>query len=211
MSRTVPEVMAELLALTSAGKALPNRMPTQWRVNASGAVLPVDGTGWVIWLTPLANEIARWEALAESMMAEVDPATAQYLLTDYERVLGPDPYGRDIGDLTIADRQVLAHNRWVNKFGVRPADFIALAASFGIVITIEEFTDLCTDFYADDECGDHPIEFTWQVNMPAAVMDYIYADQFSADDLVSSFEPSNVQNVIQARNPAEMTLVFNYA
>jgi uncharacterized protein YmfQ (DUF2313 family) len=126
-------------------------------------------------------------------------------------VLGPDPYGRDAGSLTIAQRQQLAHSRWTAKYGVRPADFIALAASFGVPITITEFQDLQTNFFADAQCADNPIQFTWQVNLPASVMEYAFANEFSAGDLVSSFEPSDVQNVIAARNPAQLTVVFNYA
>jgi uncharacterized protein YmfQ (DUF2313 family) len=211
MSRTVQQVLAELLAITAPGDELPAEMPVVWTMSPLGFMLPRDATLWAKWLTPLAVEISIYEMLLDQMLAEVDPATAQYLLTDFERVLGPDPYGRDAGSLTIAQRQQLAHSRWTGRIGARPADFIALAASFGVAITVDEFQDLETNFYADDECGDHPLEFTWQVNLPSTVLEFAEANGFSADDLVSSFDPSNVQNVIAAKNPAQMTVVFNYA
>ncbi|WP_297492484.1 putative phage tail protein [Acidocella sp.] len=211
MSRSVQQVLAELLAISPPGTTLPADMPVVWSLSPLGFMLPRDATGWAVWLTPLAVEISIFEMLLDEMLAEVDPGTAQYLLTDYERVLGPDPYGRDAGTLTIGQRQVLAHSRWTGRYGARPVDFVALAADFGVTITVTEFEALETDFFAGAECSDHPIDFTWQVNLPAAAMEYAFANEFSAGDLVSSFTPSNVQGVIEAHNPAQMTVIFNYA
>jgi uncharacterized protein YmfQ (DUF2313 family) len=196
MSRTPETVLAELLALSPPGDAL-----------------PLDGSGvWPQMLWPLANEISRFEGLAEEMLAEVNPGEAQYLLADYERVLGPDPYGRDATALTLADQQALTLSRWTSRYGVRPADFVALAASFGEAITITDDFPLTTAGCFADVClVDGPTRFVWIVNMPAAVIEYAYASQASAGDLLGSFSPSLVQPVIAGRAPAHTTPVFNYA
>ena len=58
MSRTPAVVLAELLALSPAGDAL-----------------PLDGSGnWPQMLMPLATEISRFESFAEEMLIELIPA-----------------------------------------------------------------------------------------------------------------------------------------
>lgn len=196
MSRSPDAVLTELLALTVPGVVLPQD-PDSW---------------WAQWLMPLANEISLFEAQAEQLMVEVDPGEATYLLPDFERALGPDPYGRDVGQLTIAQQRALALSRWTGKNGVRPADFIALAAQFGVTITITEFVlTKAGQAQAGVTLVNHPQEYVWLVKLPTAVMVLAEAGGASAGDLVSSFEPSNVQTVLTARSPAHLTPVFNYA
>jgi len=195
VSRSPASVLAYLLTLSPDGDAL-----------------PLDGSGtWPQMLAPLAAEISRFESYAEEMLAEVNPGEAQYLLVDYERVLGPDPYGRNATALTLADQQALTLSRWVTRYGVRPADFIALAASFGITITIQEYQLTTAGCFAGVCLVDGPTSFVWLVNMPAAAIEDAYAGQSSAGDLVGSFAPSLVQPVITGRAPAQTTPVFNYA
>lgn len=195
MSRTPAVVLAELLALSPAGDAL-----------------PLDGSGnWPQMLMPLATEISRFESFAEEMLIEVDPGEAQYLLPDYERVLGPDPYGRDATALTLADQQALTLSRWVTRYGVRPADFIALAASFGIAITITEYELTTIGAFIGVFLVGHPTEFTWVVKMPAAVVEDAYVNESSIGDFLDSFAPSLVEPVIAGRAPAHTTPIFNYA
>ena len=196
MSRTPKMVMTELLAITPLG-----------------AALPADpNSSWADWLAPLANEISLCEVQGEQLLVEVDPGEATYLLPDYERVLGPDPFGRDVGPLTIAQQRTLALSRWTAKYGVRPADFIALAASFGVTITIREYVlTKASEMQAGDLLVGNPVQYVWLVNLPAAVLEIAEASGMSAGDLISSFEASNVQNVLASRSPAQLTPVFNYA
>lgn len=72
-------------------------------------------------------------------MDEIDPRTANALLPDFERVLGPDPCGRDLGNQTIEQRQRRAHQRWIAKGGASIPYFVKMAASLGHTIEIEEF------------------------------------------------------------------------
>ncbi len=197
MSRSAAQVLDELLAISPDGDALPLQ-PSQ------------DGV-WAKWLSPLAGEVSRFEGLAEEMFVEVDPGEAVYLLSDYQRVLGPDPYGRDTVPLTLAEQQALAHSRWTQKWGVRPQDFVAFAASFGIVVSIQEFTLTVVGATIGAELVNHPTQFTWIVNMPAAVLEFATASGSSIGDYLSAFEPSLVQPAIAGRAPAHTNPIFNYA
>ena len=70
------------------------------------------------------------------MLFEVDPRTAVKFLADFERVLGPDPLGRDQVRLDLGRRQALAAQRWAFTGGCSPGFYIALAALVGAAITI---------------------------------------------------------------------------
>jgi uncharacterized protein YmfQ (DUF2313 family) len=194
MSRSADTVLAELLAISPPGDALP-RDPSSM---------------WAAMLKPLAAEIARFESYAEEMLIEVDPSQAVYLLTDYERVLGPDPYGRDSTTLSLTDERALTFSRWVARIGVRPADFIAFAATFGITITIREFAITTVPFTVDAELVNTPVQHQWVVNLPAAVVENLTVP-FTVDSLIDQFAPSLVQPAIAGRAPAQTTPVFNYA
>jgi uncharacterized protein YmfQ (DUF2313 family) len=197
MSRDPETVLQDLLSKTPPGQALP--------------LAELPGANWPLWLKPLAAEISRFEGMAEAMMAEVNPGEANYLLTDYERVLGPDPYGRDSVPLSIADRQALALSRWARRYGVRPADFIALAASFGVTITITEYQLTEVGLEAGDLLVSHPAEFQWLVQMPPAAVEVFTAGGSSAGDLLGSYAPSLVEPIIAGRAPAHTTPVFSYS
>jgi uncharacterized protein YmfQ (DUF2313 family) len=194
MSRDPETVLDYLLSLSPAGEAM---------------LLQDRDSQWAKWQKPLAAEISRFEGLADAMLAEANPGEAQYLLPDYQRVLGPDPYGRDSVALTLSDQQALALSRWTQRWGVRPADFVAFAASFGVLITITEYTVLTAPFFANDFLTNNPTQFTWVVHMPAAVVEKLTAP-FFAGAYVGEFAPSLVQPAIAGRAPAHTNPVFSY-
>ncbi|MHB1305385.1 MAG: putative phage tail protein [Acidiphilium sp.] len=193
-ARTPATVLAELLAIGPRGDGMPT----------------TPDTNYAQMLLALANELSLVETQMLSFETEIDPLSAVNLLADYERVLGPDPYGRDTTALTIGERQQLAYTRWVEKFGVRPQDFIDLAASLGVTITILEYELTTAGAFAGVELVDHPTEFAWLVTLPASAVTSAEAGSASAGDLVSSFPPSLVQPVIAARAPAHTNPYFSY-
>jgi uncharacterized protein YmfQ (DUF2313 family) len=200
MSRSPAQVLEYLLSLDPDGDSLPD------------ASMVSQGAMWPVWLMPLADEISRFEALAEAMLPEVSPREAVYMLGDYERVLGPDPYGRDATALTLAQRQALAYSRWTQKWGGRPADFIAFAATFGVTITIDEYQlTTCDEGCIGDTLTCNPTQFCWVVNMPAVLVEYATVDASEIGDCLDSFPPSLVQPAIAGRAPAHTNVVFNYS
>lgn len=195
--RSAEQVLAYLLSIDPDGAVFPD-------LTSPNAV-------WPLWLAPLAAEIARFEGLAVEMLPESDPGEATYLLADYQRVLGPDPYGRDLVALTLADQRALAFSRWTEKFGVRPADFIAFAATFGVVITIQEYALTTAGAFAGVDLVGHPTEFAWLVHLPAVAVEIAEASAASAGDLLGSYQPSLAQGAIAGRAPAHTNPYFTYS
>ncbi len=122
MSRRADTILASLIGKLHPGFALGRR----------GGVL--DAVLWAI-----AAPIADAEADAEALMGEIDPRTAVRLLTDFERVLGPDPCGRDQDGRPQDERQRIAHQRWTATGGQSLPYLISVAAKLGVTIEIEEF------------------------------------------------------------------------
>lgn len=90
-------------------------------------------------LRAAGQEVSDAEVSAAALMNEIDPRQAIDLLGDFERVLGPDPCGRDGGSLTLDQRQRLAHQRWTTKGGQSIAYMASVADKLAMTIEIEEF------------------------------------------------------------------------
>jgi len=154
MARSRDEVLDELLA-----------------TDPPGALSADRGDAWAIHLLPIADALAKAEQRYDAMFPQVDPRNATDFLPDFERVLGPDPLGRDQGALSLGQRQQLACQRWVFQGGCAPNFYIALAASLGITIGIEEFSDnptggcVCGDVLAPEADA-----LTWRITMPATLV-----------------------------------------
>lgn len=119
-------------------------------------------------LLAFSGPFATLEADIAGLAQEISPGTAVGLLADYEAVLGPDPCGRDQGDLTVAQRQALALQRWVAGAGVTPEFFKNMAAAAGYTITIEEPD---TPVHGRVRCGTtrygtSALRFLWIVILP---------------------------------------------
>ncbi|WP_018701389.1 YmfQ family protein [Amorphus coralli] len=122
MSRSVAQILSSLIGKLPIGFALGKR----------GGVLDALLEG-------IAAPIADAEASAEALMDEVDPRAAVALLPDFERVLGPDPCGRDVGPPSLGERQRIAHQRWTATGGQSLPYLISVAARLGVTIQIDEF------------------------------------------------------------------------
>lgn len=105
-----------------------------------------------------------------ALSAEISPGTSRLLLADYQAVLGPDPYGRDIGDLTADQLRALLLSRWVARGGQSIAYYRGLGAAVGIDLTIQEPENTVCGTY---RYGDGAVysrseidRFTWLVVLP---------------------------------------------
>lgn len=118
-------------------------------------------------LTPLAAECVRFEEAAEAQLQEATPSTADPLLADYERVLGPDPCLTPLAG-TLANRRRAAHTRWTARMGAARRDYIALAATLGIAATIREFRPArAGGLAAGGRLYGPAWQFAWQVRVQA--------------------------------------------
>jgi uncharacterized protein YmfQ (DUF2313 family) len=182
MARGAGDVLAELLAIGPPGIALPQDPDSLWAV----------------WLGPLADAVASLEQMQDSLVHQVDPRVATDLLADFERVLGPDPLGRDAGAVSIGQRQSLAFQRWTFSGGCSPDFYIALAASMGITITIQDrFTSSqCGATVCGDQLGPPGDELTWLITMPATTETDAICGVSECGDALGSFAPNPLEPLI---------------
>lgn len=195
MSRTPQQAQAGVMSL----------MPGGWAFQVD--VDSYDGA----WALGLGNELSLIEASMESFETELDPGTAVNLLPDYLRVLGPDPYGRDLLAFSEATQALLAHQRWVDAPIICAGYFIDSAADLGIAITIDEFPlPVC----GEAVCGDTLLPWLehckFLVSLPTnLVWDAICGEAICGDTL-GGFTPSVLENFITQKSPLFSRAVFSY-
>lgn len=196
MSRSPADVLAEILADLPSGWALDHRE---------------DGYT-AAWLQPLASEISLVEAAMEELTVEVDPRAATYLLPDYQRVLGPDPAGRDALAVTWADQATLAFQRWTAGGDVCAGYFIAQAAAMGETITItENVQSLCGRAVCGSELVPVGQNFAFLVSLPSQRGSYAICGEASCgNSSLGSITPDLAAALISYEAPLHTRPVFSY-
>ncbi len=195
MSRSEDQILDELLTHLPPGWV--------WRRDRDSVIAAL--------LTPLAGGIAELEELAEAMLREVDPRFASICLSDFERVLGPDPCGRDIAGMSLADRRLLAHQRWTARGGASRQYFIDLAAKRGVAITISENRVSCAgELVCGDELVDWPEQFVWTVHLALTEESLFEADEGQAGDRLYDLVISDIDCDIRRLKPAHTDVAFDY-
>lgn len=196
MSRSENQVLDELLSELPPGWI--------WRRDRDSVIAAL--------LTPLAGGIADVEALAEAMLEEVDPRDASACLTDFERVLGPDPCGRDTSTMSLGARRQLAHQRWTGRGGASRAYFIGLAAKRGVAITItENRVSYAGEMVCGDEIVETPEQFIWTVHLTDLTEESLFeAGEGQAGDRLYDLTISDIECDIRRLKPAHTEVVFDY-
>lgn len=142
----------------------------------------------------IAAGTADIELTAEQMLEEIDPRTATLLLPDFERVLGPDPCGRDPSTMSLEQRRMLAHQRWTARGGASIPYFTALAARRGVAITIvENRTTQADAAQAGDELIESPEQFAWTIELALLGETVAKVDEAQAGDLLLDITLSDVE------------------
>lgn len=195
MARPVSAVLHNLIRKLPSGFALGRR----------GQVLDT-------FLHAVAVLLQDAEASAERLMVEINPRTANALLPDFERVLGPDPCGRDQGDVTIQQRQRLAHQRWTATGGQSIPYFIATARKLGVEVTIDEFwPSRAGVLRAGQPLRAEGCQFVWRVNIPGLVTVIKFRTGAStAGQPLGSFQLSSIECELRRIKPAHTKIVFSY-
>lgn len=197
-ARAPQEVLAGLLDLLPQGFA--------WTRDPSAVLTRLLGAP--------ASELARFEAAAEVLLAEVDPRNAGELLVDYERVLGPDPCGVDLTGLGggLDDRRRRAHQRWTAQGFQTPAYFEALCAALGVPATVTE-TDVavCGELECGMDLAPETERYIWVISLPTTRVIEAEAGGLEAGGFLGELVPSLVECVIRRLAPAHTLPVFSYA
>lgn len=195
MARTLSTVLQSIL----------EKVPNGWALGLRGGVLDVVFEGG-------ASGIAQVEADAEALMLETDPRTANKLLEDFERCLGPDPCGRDLDARTVEQRQRLAHQRWTATGGQSIPYFVRVAANLGVSITIEEFwPSRAGVLRAGQRLRPEGCQFVWRVNIPGLVTVINFRAGVSrAGHRLGTFQLSSIECELRRIKPAHTHVVFAY-
>ncbi len=194
MTRPQSSILASLIGKLPRGFALGRR----------GGVLDAV-------LDSIAKVLVEGEASAEQLMNEIDPRTAVALLPDFERVLGPDPCGRDLGNQTLEQRQRRAHQRWIAKGGASIPYFVQMAASLGHSIEIEEFWPSNAGIlHAGQPLIAEGEQFTWRVKLQL-ISEWIFRVGVNqAGQPLGGYEISDIECELRRLKPAHTQLVFSY-
>ncbi len=199
MSRSIDQVQEGVLAKAPSGWVWPHIAPA-----ATESLFEAL-------FKPLAIGLADIEATADAMMEEIDPRTANLLLPDFERVLGPDPCGRDPSTMSLEQRRQLAHQRWTARGGASIPYFIGLAAKRGVTITIvENRTSQADAAVAGDELIESPEQFIWTVELALLGETVARVDESQAGDLLLDIILSDVECDLRRAKPAHTEIAFRY-
>jgi uncharacterized protein YmfQ (DUF2313 family) len=163
-------------------------------------------------LAPLAHGLARLEADAAQLQVEATgPREAVALLDAFERVLGGDPCALDLASLRSADRQAIAHTRWIARGGQSPAYFVSLAAALGTEITItEQVVTQCGWTECGEELTPEGEQFIWIVNLPADRLIDTECGVTECGDALGDIAANIAECVLRTGAPAHTRVVFNY-
>jgi uncharacterized protein YmfQ (DUF2313 family) len=195
MARTVSTILQSLI----------QKLPNGWGLGLRGGILDAVLEG-------MASGIAQVEGGAEALMLETDPRTADKLLPDYERCLGPDPCGRDLDAQTIEQRQRLAHQRWTATGGQSIPYMVQIAANLGAAITVDEFwPSRAGVLRAGQRLRPEGCQFVWRVNIPGLVTVIKFRAGVSrAHHRLGSFQLSSIECELRRIKPAHTHVVFAY-
>jgi uncharacterized protein YmfQ (DUF2313 family) len=182
-----------------------SKLPTGFALGRRDGVIDIA-------LEAAVTPIADIEAGAEATMIETDPRSANNFLADFERVLGPDPCGRDAGGLWVGDRQRLAHQRWTATGGQSIPYLVQLAAKLGVSITIEEFwPSRAGAMRAGRPVRREGCQFVFRVHIPGLVtVVNLKAGVGRAGQKLGSFQISSIECDLRRVKPAHTQITFAY-
>ena len=196
MSRSARAVQAEMFQVQPPGWTFPDDPDSYW-----GAQL----LGW-------ASEAALIEASMEAMLPQVDLRVAYELLPDYQRVLGPDPCGRDLSALSFADQAAIAFTQWTAGGNLCAGTLVRIAAALGVVATVTEAMPwICGASSCDDEMVPAGANFMIGITLPQAEeVTYWECGVATCDDSLGIAAESPAQCPIEHACPVHVLPAFSY-
>lgn len=147
------------------------------------------------------------------LLAELNPATADQLLSDWEAFVGAcDACCTSVAG-TVAERRARVVARLNEQGSLSRAYFLQLAADLGYAdTTITE----CEPLTCDMDCDSYVMEgdlwrYVWMVNLPHQGNNYTYATADSlCDELIDSYVFGALECVFMRLKPAHTYVIFTY-
>lgn len=161
-------------------------------------------------LRGLAATWTRVNQADANLLIDAFPATAQFLLPEWEASLGlPDPCAGLAP--TIALRQAQVVQRLTDAGGQSRAHYIDVAAQLGFTISITQFAPFrAGQSHAGDSLGGPWSFYTWQVNAPLQSTSYFRAGMGAAGEPLQSWGNDLLECAISELAPAHTSLLFGY-
>jgi uncharacterized protein YmfQ (DUF2313 family) len=170
----------------------------------------LEGTVFENLVSGIAPELARVDRRASDLINELDPRTTSELLTDWERVLGlPDGCTGQLGTLQERRNAIVAK---LNAIGGQSREyFIALAATHGFEITVEEFRPFQAGVSrAGENVNSQFWRFAWRVNAPETTVWAFRAGQSTAGEPLRNWGNKPLECLIRKYKPAHTHPIFAY-
>lgn len=164
-------------------------------------LFPLELTG--VFDTDIALEGAQLDAAEQSadlLLREMLPQSASDTIADWERVCGVTPASTD----TLQMRQARVISKLRERGGLSIAHYVALAATWGYTITVEE---LLAD---TDDLGAEGI-FRWRMTFASTPLYYFRVGQSRAGDrLVDGPLATAMEGLFTELKPAHTQVLFTY-
>ena len=164
-------------------------------------------------LDGIAEELARIDSRALNAVDESDGRMALELLADWERVCGlPDSCSASLAT-TLQERRGAVVAKLTALGGASRAYFIALAASMGYTIEIDEFRPFITGL---NRCGDilgggHSVRYQWRVRVPNSRYTPFRTGSSQCGDLLGKIaRAEDLECKLNRLKPAHTHLIFDY-
>lgn len=169
------------------------------------------GTDIERFLQGAAVELARVDARADVLAVEVNPATTNELLTDWERSAGlPDRCAGVLEETLQGRRNALLAK--LTSIGGQSIDyFVSVARSLGYEITISEFRPFRAGLSAaGDPLTNGRWRFVWRVNAPEESIIYFRAGISAAGEPLASWGNEPLECKLNQLKPAHTRIIFSY-
>ncbi|MBO3274119.1 YmfQ family protein [Pseudomonas schmalbachii] len=180
-----------------------------------GRAIPADpGSTAYELLDGMAQELARLDARGDVLLLEVNPATTNELLPDWERVAGlPDKCSANAPSSIQARRQALLAK--LRATGGQSADYyISVAAALGYTITITEFRPFEVGRSTVGEAltnADAGWVYTWRINAPGTTTLDFKVGLSTVGEALRTWGNEMLECRMSQIKPAHTILLFGYA
>lgn len=177
-----------------------------------GQAFPRDpGTTLHNLLDGMAIELGRLDGRAAELPIEVNPASANELLGDWERVAALPDKCSGVLEETLQGRRTALITKLSSTGGQSAAYFIELAAALGYTVTIEEFRPFRAGWSAaGDALTNGPWVFTWRVRAPEVSSIYFRAGQSRAGERLRAWGNDTLECKLNQLKPAHTIALFAY-
>jgi uncharacterized protein YmfQ (DUF2313 family) len=175
------------------------------------AIPAYEGTEAYQLIDGIAQELARLDGRAETLIKEANPATTTELLPDWERVAGlPDDCSNG-EDSTVEQRRRALLAKLTATGGQSAAYFIEVAAALGYTITITEFRPFRVGMsQVGQPLSNDDWIYTWRVNAPEETVTTFKVGLSTVGDPLASWGNDMLECYLNKIKPAHTILLFGY-